>query len=99
MRIAALIALSLLVAGCSHAGGSHSGQTQTTGTSPGTSSTTAATPSSSKPTAPSSAPAAGAAITDVIAWIEAGRPADTGRYHTATRDGVATPLGNDIAFT
>ena len=98
MRIAALIALSLLVVGCSHAGSSHSGQTQTTGASPGPSST-AATPSSSKPPAPSTAPAAGAAISDVIAWIEAGHPADPGRYHTATRDGVTTPLGNDIAFT
>ena len=98
MRIAALIALSLLVAGCSHAGAGHSGQTQTTGSSQGTSST-AATPSASKPTAPSTAPAAGAPISDVIAWIEAGHPADPGRYHTATRDGAATPLGNDIAFT
>jgi hypothetical protein len=99
MRITALIALSLLVAGCSHAGGSHSGQTQTTGASPGPSSTTAATPSSSKPPAPSTAPAAGAAISDAIAWIEAGHPADPGRYHTAARGGLATPLGNDIAFT
>ena len=98
MRITALIALSLLVAGCSHAGSSHSGQTQTTGASPGPSST-AATPSSSKPPAPSTAPAAGAAISDVIAWIEAGHPADPDRYHTATHDGVATPLGHDIAFT
>jgi hypothetical protein len=99
MRITALIALSLLVAGCSHAGSSHSGQTQTTGTSPGPSSTTAATPPSSKPRAPSTAPAAGAAISDVIAWIEAGHPADPGSYHSAMHDGVATPLGNDIAFT
>lgn len=36
---------------------------------------------------------------DVIAWIEAGRPADPGRYHSATRDGVTTPLGDDVAFT
>src|ERR1700744_4263390 len=99
MRIAALIALSLLVVGCSHPGDSHSGQTQTTGASPGPSSTTAATPTASKPPAPSSAPAAGGPISDVIAWIEAGHPADPGRYHTATRDGVTTPLGNDLAFT
>ncbi|HWF28652.1 MAG TPA: hypothetical protein VG327_09795 [Mycobacterium sp.] len=98
MRITALIAASLLVAGCSHHGGGQSGQSQTTGASPGPSSTTAATPSS-KPPAPSIVPAAGAPISDVIAWIEAGHPADPGRYHTATRDGVAAPLGNDIAFT
>jgi hypothetical protein len=99
MRIAALIALSLLVVGCSHTGSSHSGQPQTTEASPGPSSTTAATPTASKPPAPSTAPVAGAPISDVIAWIEAGHPADPGRYHTATRDGVTTPLGNDLAFT
>ena len=43
-------------------------------------------------------PGAGAPISDVVAWIEAGHPADPGRYHTATRDGVATQLGDDIAF-
>ncbi|MEB3981624.1 hypothetical protein OQ968_10135 [Mycobacterium sp. 663a-19] len=96
MRIAALIALSLLIAGCSHGGGGRPGQTQTSGAPPGPS---AAAPPSGKPPAPSTATAAGAAISDVIAWIEAGHPADPGRYHTATRDGVATPLGNDIAFT
>ncbi|EUA37516.1 putative lppI [Mycobacterium avium subsp. avium 2285 (R)] len=48
---------------------------------------------------PSGAPAAGAAMSDVITWIEAGHPADPSRYHTATRDGVATPLGDDIAVS
>ncbi len=61
--------------------------------------TTTAGPSGSKPPAPSTAPAAGAAISDVIAWIEAGHPADPGRYHSATRDGATTALGTDIAFT
>src|ERR1700732_3179887 len=99
MRIAALIAVPLLVAGCSHIGG-NSGQTSTTAqTSAGTSATTTSAPSGSKQPAPSTAPGAGAAMSDVIAWIEAGHPADPGRYHTATRDGVATPLDNDIAFT
>ncbi|ORA77142.1 hypothetical protein K3U93_13695 [Mycobacterium malmoense] len=95
MRIVALIAASLLVAGCSHTVGGQSGQTQTT-TRP---SSTTAGPSGGKPPAPSTAPAAGAAISDVIAWIEAGHPADPGRFHTVTRDGVATPLGSDIALT
>lgn len=93
MRIAALVAVSLLVAGCSHTvGGSE--QTTTTGPSP-----TTTGPSGSKPPAPSAAPAAGAAISDVIAWIEAGHPADPGRYHSATSDGATTSLGNDIALT
>jgi hypothetical protein len=85
MRIAVLFAVSLLVAGCSHTVGGHSEQTQTT--------------LGSKPPAASAAPAAGAAISDVIAWIEAAHPADSGRYHTATRDGASTQLGSDIALT
>ncbi len=40
-----------------------------------------------------------APISDVIAWIEAGHPADPGHYHIAIRDGATTPLGDDIAFT
>ncbi len=98
MRIAVLVAVPFLVGGlvgaCSTAGsgqsGSHSGQTSTTG------------PSGSKPPAATSAPAVpagGAAISDVIAWIEAGHPADPARYHTATREGATASLGNDIAFT
>ena len=85
MRIAVLVAVSLLVAGCSHSVGGHSEQTQTT--------------LGSKPPAASAAPGAGAAISDVIAWIEAAHPPDPGRYHTATRDGASTQLGSDIALT
>jgi hypothetical protein len=96
MRIAALIAVSLLVVGCSHGVGGHSEQTpsgtQTSaGASPG--------PTGSKPPGPSTPPAAGASMSDVIGWIEAAHPADPGRYHTATRDGAATRLGDDIAVT
>src|SRR6516165_6460106 len=99
MRIAALVAVSLLVAGCSHSVGGNSQETPTTQTSPGTSPTTTTGPSGSKPQAPSTAPAAGAAISDVIAWIEAGQPADPGRYHSVTREGTTTSLGTDIALT
>lgn len=101
MRIAALLAVPLLVAGCSHTVGGNSGQPPTTQTSTGTSPTTTGQ-SGGKPPAPSAAPAVpavGAAISDVIAWIEAGHPADPGRYHSATREGTTTPLGNDIALT
>jgi hypothetical protein len=95
MRIAALIAVSLLVAACSHTvgGSEQTPTTQTAGTSP------TPGPSGSKAPTPSTAPAAGAAISDVIAWIEAGHPADPGRYHSATRDGSTTSLGSDIALT
>lgn len=95
MRIAVLLAASLLVAGCSHPAGDRSGQPQTTQPPAGTSPTTAAGPSGATPPAP----AAGTAISDVIAWIEAGHRADPGRFHTATREDVATPLGGDIALT
>jgi hypothetical protein len=100
MRIAALVAVSLLVAGCSHTIGRHSEPAPTTTqSSAGTAPTTAVGPPGSKPPAPSTAPVAGAAISDVIAWIEAGHPVDPARYHTVIRDGATTPLGNDIAFS
>jgi hypothetical protein len=92
MRIAAWIAVSLLVAGCSHTVDGRSAQT--TSGAP-----TSAGPTGSKPPGKSAAPAAGAPISDVIAWIEAGHPADPGRYHSATRDGASTPLGDDVGFT
>jgi|ERR1700733_8448185 len=95
MRMAVLVTLSILVAGCSHAGGGQSQQTQTTGSS---ATATTASPGN-KPPASSAPPAAGAPISDVIAWIEAGHPADPARYRAVTRDGVTTQLGNDIAFT
>lgn len=99
MRIAAIVAVTLLVAGCSHPAGDNAGRPQTSPeTSAGAAPTTTA-PSSSKPPAPSGAPASGAAIADVIAWIEAGHPADPSRYHSATREGAAATLGNDIALT
>ncbi len=37
-------------------------------------------------------------MADVIAWIEAGDTVDAAQYHVATRDGVATDLGEDVAF-
>src|SRR5262245_23658253 len=96
MRIAALVAVALLIAGCSDRIGHHTWPPQTTTQTSGASATTTVAPSG---IAPSAAPAAGAQISDVIAWIEAGHPADPARYHSATRDGATTQLGSDIAFT
>lgn len=98
MRIAALVAVSLLVAGCSHAGGGQSGQPPTSQPLTTTSSTTG-TPSASKAPGALAVPGAGTPTSDVIAWIEAAHPVDPGRYHAATRDGGTTQLGNDIALT
>lgn len=94
MRIAALVALTLLVVGCSHG---QRGEPRPGPGAPG--STPATTTTSSSRPAPSTAPTSGAAISDVIAWIEAGRPADPAGFHNVTRDGVVTPLGGDVAFT
>jgi hypothetical protein len=102
MRIAMVLAASALVAGCSSgAGGSldHAESSPTTGGS--TTSTvprTPTSPSTPRSTTPSLAPAAGASMTDVIAWIEAGTPADVAGFHTMTRGGDTTDLGDGVAF-
>jgi hypothetical protein len=86
----------LLVAGCSQSTG---GQAERiTPIPPDTKRSTATTTPSTtaKPTTP---PAPGAPMADVIAWINAGKPADSAQYHAATRDGAATELGEDVAFT
>lgn len=96
MRIAALLATSVLVAGCSHT--VVGGPRQPPNTTPvsGFSPTNTTPPFGSTPPG---APSAKAPISDVIGWIEAGHHADPGRYHSATREGVTTPLGADIAFS
>ncbi|HET9877381.1 MAG TPA: hypothetical protein VFQ37_16735, partial [Mycobacterium sp.] len=83
-------------AACS--GATVGGPEETQTTSSGTSRAVTASPSTTQP-ARSAPPGAGAAISEVISWIEAGRPADPAAYHSATRDGQTTDLGDDIAFT
>ena len=92
--MAALIAILLLVAGCSSSTG---GEAQRiTPIPPNTSRTSSTTaPTTTVPAAP---PAAGAPVGDVIAWIEAGDTVDAADYHVATRDGATTDLGEDVAF-
>lgn len=85
MRNAVLVAVTLLVAGCSQTGGDHAGPSQT---SSAASSTVTKIPSQANP--PSAAvPAAGAPVAAVIAWIEAGRPAEATGYK----------IGADTAFS
>jgi hypothetical protein len=102
MRIAGLIAASVLVAGCSSSVGGGAGRSTPSLTVPP--STTHAAPSATRPssipasTAPARPPGQGAPIGAVIAWVEAGAPADPGRYHSATSDGATTDLGADVAF-
>lgn len=96
MRIAALVAVPLLVAGCAHDVDSDSGRSQTS--TPATPSSSVSSSTSKLPTA-SKVPSAGAPISEVIAWIEAGHAADPARYHSVTREDVTTELGDDIAFS
>jgi hypothetical protein len=98
MRIAALIAASVLVAGCSQSVGGDAERTSPSLTVPP--STTRAAPTTTPPTSttPAKAPGPGAPMSDVIAWVQAGTPADPAQYHSATRDGAATELGEDVAF-
>src|SRR3977135_4079777 len=112
MRIAGLIAASVLVAVCSHSVGGDAQRTAPSLTvSP---STTRAAPSTTSPTSmtPARPPGEGAPIGEVVAWVEAGKPADPGcagggaaatpadpgSYHSATRAGDTTQLGEDVAF-
>jgi hypothetical protein len=86
------------VAGCSSTAPDTAEGSQQVVTSPTNTPTTS--PTTPKTTsAPVTAPGAGAAITDVVKWIEAGTPADLTGYHSATRDGVTAQLDPDVAFT
>ncbi|ORA35609.1 hypothetical protein [Mycobacterium aquaticum] len=102
MRIAVIIAASALLAACSTGGGGESTSTSQDRLSVPTSS---AQPSSAKPTAttttppvPTAAPPAGTPMSQVIRWVEAGPQADPAGFHTATRGGETTNLGDDVAF-
>ena len=47
---------------------------------------------------PTTAPDPGTPMNRVIKWVEAGSPADPSGFHTATREGQSTNLGDDVAF-
>jgi hypothetical protein len=99
MRIAVLIAASVLVGGCSQGVGGDAEQTAPSLSAPAR--TTTSTPRPTTPTTTTAAkpPDAGAPVADVLTFVESGQPADAAGFHTATRDGTATPLGDDVAFT
>ena len=107
MRIAVLLAASVLVAGCSKIPASQPGPTQLTPITP--SHTTGATTSGSEPVrspaSPSSGsssaapPSAGQPVAAAIAWVEAGPPVDDADFRVASRGRTTTPLGDDTAFT
>jgi hypothetical protein len=95
MRVAGLIAILVLVAGCSSA--TDGGAERITPIPPNTSRpSSTSSPTTTTPTKP---PAPGAPAADVIAWIGAGDTVDSAEYHVAAREGVTTDLGEDVAFT
>lgn len=94
-RWAPVLAALVLVAGCSDTVGGQSRPTKLTPlpSPPSRSTTTGSVP------VPTVAPDPGAPVAEVAAWIAAGTAADAGPFHTATRDGTSTDLGDDISFT
>lgn len=101
MRIVLLTAALLLVAGCSNSADEAGEQYKSLTPIPSKSATTSAvTPTSTTPTSPVPAapPAAGAPIKAVTSWVEAGGKVEPDGFHTATRDGQTTDLGDDVAF-
>src|SRR5699024_6594917 len=98
MRIAWLIAASVLLAGCSLGVGGQTDQADPTLSVPPSTTDTSPTTTTTSPV-PSEPPSVGALVADVIRWIEAGTPADAAQYHSATREGTTTDLCEDVAFT
>jgi hypothetical protein len=95
MRVAVVVFVSLLLAGCAN---EHPNESQPTVATPSATRSAPPVTSTTRGAAPTKAPAAGAAISDVIGWIEAGKPADPAAFHSATRDGTTTQLGDGVAF-
>jgi hypothetical protein len=96
MRTAVLIATAVLLAGCAqHSVDGQAQRQQSAATAP---SATAGTPTVTSSPTPAPPPGAAAPIAEVIAWVEAGRPAAADGFHSVTRDGAATDLGTDTAF-
>lgn len=101
MRIAVLPAALLLIAGCS-AGPQQPAELTPITPKPRTSAAASPTATTSKPQVssgvPTAAPTGATPIESAIAWVAAGSPVDLTGYHSATRDGVITQLGEQVAF-
>lgn len=106
MRIAVVLATSVLVAGCAQQQDSQSRSTQLTPITP----TRTAGPgapgagiSATSPTRTSvtstAAPGPSASIGEAIGWVESAPPVDGADFGVALRGGTSTSLGDDIAFT
>ncbi|MBO0676248.1 hypothetical protein JRC04_02085 [Mycolicibacterium sp. S2-37] len=99
MRIAVLAATAVLVAGCSQGVGGQPEPESPQQPGPGSAAAPTATPTGSPdPSPPSRPPAAAAPVAEVIAWIEAAPPAAVEGFHSVSREGTATDLGDGVAF-
>ncbi|MDH6195181.1 hypothetical protein M2272_001810 [Mycobacterium frederiksbergense] len=102
MRIAVTIGAAVLLTACSPGGGQESKPVSQPRLSVPASATpttsTKHTPTTTTSPLPTTAPAPGTPMSHVIKWVEAGTPADLSGFHTATREGQSTDLGEDIAF-
>lgn len=101
MRIAVLLAASVLVAGCSQAQQSQPGKL--TPISPSRTSSAAASTSATSPASttakPTPAPGPAATPAEALSWVESAGPVDAADFHVALRGGTSTPLVDDVAFT
>lgn len=96
MRMAGLLAVATLVAGCAQSTDGQPESVAPDSPRPTATTSTAAAPSATRAAA---APSEGATIDQVTAFIEEATAADATTFHVAFRDGVTTRLGDDIAFT
>jgi hypothetical protein len=90
--------VTLLLAGCANDVPKQSQPSQSSSTTSSSAHATTSVTSTTPSRVAAAAPAPGAPISDVISWIEAGKPADPTGFHTATLDGTTTPLDNGVAF-
>lgn len=98
MRLALVIAASALLAGCSIGSDRSAESTAPVPTTSSSTSSVATKPSVAPTSQPTSAPQQGAAVADVIRWVEAGAAADVAGYRSMTRAGESTALDDGVAF-
>jgi hypothetical protein len=100
-----VVVASALLAGCSPQQAGRPGSAVLTPITPSRTTPARTSPAlpSSTPTPPvtaaDEAPPGGASVQEVIAWVEAGPPVDGADFRVALRNGTATDLGQDTAFT
>ncbi|MQY31147.1 hypothetical protein NRB56_67550 [Nocardia sp. RB56] len=57
------------------------------------------TPGAAFPTSKAAAATPGTTLPELTAWVQGGESVDRKGFHTVTREGATTDLGDDVAFT